>query len=119
MELTLHTEGWFDSCHHLENYEGKCNNNHGHTYKIEVWIKGDSKHLDKAGILWDFGTLKNILEELDHKNLNDIYKVNPTAENMCMSIYNDLKEADKHLYFKVRLYEQIAPKESYCECGEW
>jgi len=119
MELTLHTEGWFDAAHHLKGYEGKCKNVHGHTYKVEVWVKGDSGRLDDVGILWDFGTLKNIINQYDHKNLNDIYDVNSTAENQCMAIYKELKEADLHLKFKVRVYEQLAPKESYCECGDW
>lgn len=119
MELTLHTEGWYDASHHLECYEGKCANKHGHTYKVEVWIKGDTKQLDKAGILWDFGKLKTILNKYDHKDLNDLYAVNSTAENQCMSIYTNLKDNDRELKFKVRVYEQLAPKESYCECGDW
>ena len=118
MKLTLHTEGWFDSAHCLKNYKGKCANVHGHTYKIEVWVCGDSDQLDKAGILWDFGNLKEILNHFDHKNLNDLYKVNSTAENQCMEIFNQLKIMNEHLQFKVRLYEQLLPKESYCECGD-
>jgi queuosine biosynthesis protein QueD len=123
MQLTLHTEGWYDAAHHLENYEGKCANKHGHTYKVEVWIKGDSSHLDKSGILWDFGNLKKIINEYDHKDLNDIYKhCNSTAENQCMMIYNSLislNGTSNVLKFKVRVYEQIAPKKSYCECGDF
>ena len=120
MELTLHTEGWFDASHHLKDYDGKCSQSHGHTYKIEVWVKGDSSELNKAGILWDFGNLKRLLNIFDHKNLNDLYKFeNSTAENQCIVIYNDLKKRNKNLNFKVRLYEQLEPKRSYCECGDF
>ena len=120
MELTLHTEGWFDAAHHLDNYEGKCNQLHGHTYQIEVWVKGNEEQLDKAGILWDFGKLKKIIKEFDHNgDLTIEMGMNSTAEYQCMAIYSTLKEDDPHLEFKVRLYEQIQPKESYCECGDF
>ena len=120
MNLTLHTEGWYDATHHLEHYDGVCKNSHGHTYKAEVWVKGTDKQLDKAGILWDFGKLKNVIKGFDHNgDLTDMMGKNSTAENQCMLIYNTLKEIDKKLNFKVRVYEQLAPKESYCECGDF
>ena len=119
MKLTLHTEGWFDAAHHLQDYEGKCANMHGHTYKVEVWVKGNVDDLDKAGIMWDFGKLKTIIKTFDHKNLDDIYTYNSTAENQCIGIFSTLKVIDNHLQFKVRVYEQLAPKESYAECGDF
>lgn len=122
MELTLHTEGWYDAAHHLNNYDGPCANLHGHTYKVRVWTRGDSSQLDKAGILWDFGNLKSILKEFDHAgDLTDKMKKNSTAENQCIYIYNILKEKTGRCFlkFKVRVYEQIQPKESYCECGDF
>jgi len=118
MKLKLHTEGWFDACHNLNNYEGACANKHGHTYKIEVWVKGLSSQLDKSGILWDFVNLKNITSKMDHKDLNKLY-LNPTAEKMCIGIYNILKSKNKELSFKVRLYEQLEPKKSYVEGGDF
>ena len=119
MELTLHTEGWFDAAHHLEKYEGACSRLHGHTYKVEVWVKGNEEQLNEAGILWDFGNLKQIIKKFDHRSLDDIYKVNSTAENQCIEIYNQLRGMDKDLKFKVRVYEQLAPKRSYCETGDF
>ena len=120
MKLILHTEGWYDAAHHLDNYDGACKNLHGHTYKVEVWVQGDSNDLDKSDILWDFGKLKNIIKEFDHNgDLTVEMGMNSTAENQCMSIYTTLKEDDPHLKFKVRLYEQLAPKKSYCECGDF
>jgi len=122
MELILHTEGWFDAAHHLENYEGKCKNIHGHTYKVEVWIKGDSSQLDKAGILWDFGNLTNKLKDLDHPKegeLNNLLGINPTAENISMILFYGLNKINPNLKYKVRVYEQIQPKECWCECGDF
>jgi len=119
MEITLHTEGWFDASHHLKNYEGKCNNQHGHTYKIEVWTKGAEEQLQDNGILWDFGYLKQIIEKYDHRNLDDLYECNSTAENQALNIYRLLKDDFPRLRFKVRLYEQLSPKESYAEVGDW
>ena len=122
MELTLHTEGWYDAAHHLNDYDGACKNLHGHTYKVEVWVSGDSDDLDEAGILWDFGKLKQITKMFDHPedgDLTDIMGENSTAENQCMYIYNELIHMDDHLQFKVRVYEQLQPKESYCECGDF
>jgi len=120
-KLTLHTEGWYDASHHLNKYVGKCANKHGHTYKVEVWIKGLPEQLNEDGILWDFGKLKLITNRYDHKDLNQIYgdEMNSTAENQAMMIYNLIKMDDRHLDFKVRVYEQLAPKESYCEYGDW
>lgn len=121
MILTLHTEGWFDAAHHLDNYEGACKNIHGHTYKVEVWVQGDDSRLNKAGILWDFGNLKKIIKRWDHPEfgeLNNWFKCNPTAEHMAVIIFKKLKSNHSYLNFKVRIYEQIEPKKSWCECGD-
>lgn len=118
MELTLFTEGYFDAAHFIENHEGQCAFLHGHTWKVCVWVRGDSSMLDDKGILWDFGNLKNILKEFDHKNLNDILPVNPTAENLVLHIYGLLKKGNVNLKYKVRVYESISSKESYCIGGD-
>ena len=62
----------FDSAHHLNEYEGKCKNIHGHTYKLEVTLKGFT---DKNGLVIDFHDLDDMVEEeilsqVDHKYLN-------------------------------------------------
>jgi 6-pyruvoyltetrahydropterin/6-carboxytetrahydropterin synthase len=119
MILTLYTEGYFDSAHYLKNYEGKCANLHGHTWKICVWIKGDDSLRNKIGILWDFSNLKKIIDEFDHKNLNELMDENPTAENLTIFIYKKLKKDYEKLQFKVRIYEKIVEKESYCETGDF
>ncbi len=88
----------FSSAHMLRGYKGKCENLHGHNWKVEVSVY--SKKLDKLGMVIDFKDLKKavygVLEELDHKNLNDLKyfkKVNPTSENIAKYIYDRLQGA--------------------------
>ncbi len=85
-------EFYFDAAHHLPDYKGKCEDVHGHTYKLEVVVKGRA---GKNGMVLDFEKIKrivseNIIEKLDHKDLNKIFK-NPTAENIAQWIFNELK----------------------------
>jgi len=86
----------FSAAHMLRHYKGKCENVHGHNWKVEVSVS--SGKLDKLGMVVDFKELKKstnvILEELDHKNLNDLpyfKKVNPTSENIAKYIYDRVK----------------------------
>ena len=67
MDILLHTEGWYDAAHHLENYNGACSNLHGHTYKVELWVKGEQDKLNEVGILFDFGNLKSLLKNRINK----------------------------------------------------
>lgn len=83
----------FDAAHFLPNYEGKDKHLHGHRWKIDVGIQGTMNK--ETGMVIDFNDLKaivedNIIENCDHKLLNDIM-INPTAENMAMTIYKTLK----------------------------
>lgn len=119
MKLTLYTEDYFDAAHFIEEYDGKCANLHGHTWKICIWVRGDEQDIDARGILWDFGNLKKIVSEFDHKNLNEVLNVNPTAENIVLYAYKKLKKEYPGLDFKVRVYEKIIRKESYCEAGDF
>ena len=95
-EITI--EGRFSSAHQLRDYEGKCENLHGHNWIVKVSIRGNN--LDDKGMLIDFKVLKKILnkilEELDHKFLNEILpfdKLNPTAENIANYIYFKVEES--------------------------
>lgn len=79
----------FDSAHRLDDYIGKCANLHGHTYKLEVTIKGRTDH---RGIVVDFGDIKKIVNEqiigvYDHRFLNDLMEFNTTAENMVFHFF--------------------------------
>lgn len=65
-KLILDSTVEIDSAHYLQDYEGKCKNLHGHRWKIQVLIEGSPNDLDKAGMLIDFGTVKDILNRYDH-----------------------------------------------------
>jgi len=111
---------YFSSAHNLRNYNGNCENLHGHNWKVEAILQGDK--LDSVGMLVDFKilkkTLKNILDELDHKYLNDVdyFKdVNPTSENMAQYVYNRLKENFGELVYKVVVWESENAAAEYFE----
>ena len=100
----------FDSCHQLLGYKGACERLHGHTYKLQVTVKGTP---DYRGMVLDFKELKSIcklhiVEHLDHYNLNDKLPYNTTAENMVVHFYDIIK---RHLedtnieVVSVRLWE--------------
>ncbi|KGG81487.1 6-pyruvoyl tetrahydropterin synthase [Caloranaerobacter azorensis H53214] len=87
----------FDSAHKLEDYDGECRFLHGHTYKLEITIRGE---VDNRGIVIDFNELKEIVKEkvinvLDHKYLNEIFDFNPTCENILFWIFNEIDNAIK------------------------
>lgn len=86
----------FAAAHFLQDYHGKCENLHGHNYKVYVHVQG--KNLDEGGMLLDFSTLKKALKtvtgKIDHTNLNDFeyFNQNPSAERIAMFIYENLIE---------------------------
>jgi 6-pyruvoyltetrahydropterin/6-carboxytetrahydropterin synthase len=94
-ELTVRSE--FSSAHFLRDYDGKCRNLHGHTYKVAVTVKGEK--LNDIGVMADFVELKKhletVLKPLDHACLNDLAhfkKTNPTAENIAKYIFDEYKK---------------------------
>lgn len=94
----------FAASHFLTKYHGKCENLHGHNYKLIVTIKGP---LQDDGMVRDFKLIKKIVEEkiitpLDHTHLNDRFE-NPSAENVALWIWDQLK--DDLPLAKIRLYE--------------
>jgi len=83
----------FAAAHNLREYHGKCEDLHGHNYKVRVILEG--KELDSTGLLYDFVHLKqairNVIGSLDHKYLNELApfdKLNPSAENIARHIYD-------------------------------
>ena len=87
----------FAAGHYLRNYKGKCENPHGHNYRVRVTLQG--KELDKAGLLLDFKDLKSVMKNtvdyLDHKMINDIEPfttVNPSAENLAKYFYDQTNQ---------------------------
>ena len=84
----------FSAGHALRGYKGKCENLHGHNYKVRVTLEGPT--LDSVGLLYDFVYLKQIMhgviQALDHKFLNDLepFRVeNPSAENIAKYFYDE------------------------------
>jgi 6-pyruvoyltetrahydropterin/6-carboxytetrahydropterin synthase len=83
----------FAAAHNLRNYHGKCEDLHGHNYKVRVVLAG--KELDDTGLLYDFVHLKRVIQEviasLDHKYLNELAPfdtLNPSAENIARYIFD-------------------------------
>lgn len=84
----------FAAAHNLRNYRGKCENLHGHNYKVRVTLAG--VELDATGLLYDFVHLKqviqNVIGSLDHQYLNELKPfdvLNPSAENIARYIYDE------------------------------
>ncbi|MBO5810443.1 MAG: 6-carboxytetrahydropterin synthase [Bacteroidales bacterium] len=62
-------------------YQSKCENLHGHNWIIEIYCKSETLNLD--GMVIDFSEIKKLIHDaLDHKNLNEVFVFNPTAENI-------------------------------------
>ncbi len=87
----LNVEAQFAAAHQLRAYRGKCEQLHGHNWRVRLGVAGD--RLDAIGLLVDFGDLKawlnEVLERLDHVMLNEIEpfdKINPTSENLACYI---------------------------------
>ena len=88
-------EQGFASAHALRNYKGRCENVHGHNWKVRVVIEGET--LDQTGMLVDFLDVKSllgeILDRIDHQFLNEIPPfdvVNPSAENIAEYFYQQM-----------------------------
>jgi len=90
----VRVEADFSAAHFLRDYNGKCENLHGHNYKVYAHVRGEK--LNEGGMLLDFtfikGALRSVCKELDHTNLNDleIFDQNPSAERIAMYIYNKI-----------------------------
>jgi 6-pyruvoyltetrahydropterin/6-carboxytetrahydropterin synthase len=90
----IYVEGSFSAGHALRGYKGKCENVHGHNYKVRLTLEGPA--LDETGLLSDFAGLKKSMREtmalLDHKFLNDqapFDQCNPSAENLAKYFYDE------------------------------
>lgn len=97
----------FEAAHHLPKHDGLCRNPHGHGYKLAISITG--KIDPHQGMVMDFSDFKkivekNIIKELDHKDLNKICVFDPTAENLANWIWDKLKSLGLNVS-KVELWE--------------
>lgn len=116
----------FEACHRLVNYKGPCENYHGHSYKMEVTVKGVPNN---QGLVLDFKVLKHIVNEtiidkVDHRDLNEVmplfagFEGNTTCENMIISFWKaigralDVNFLNNIKLYRIRLWET---EDSYAE----
>ena len=110
----------------MRGYQGKCENPHGHNYKVRVTLAGDT--LNNIGLLVDFKELKSVMnqaiDQLDHQYLNDIEpfrEENPSAENIARHLYRSIKarlilEAGGSIQIKkVKVWETASSAATYFE----
>ena len=125
MKIAVYRKEHFNAAHRLHNSDwsdeqnravfGKCNNPnfHGHNYELIVKLLGPID--PQTGYVFDMKILsdlikENVLDKFDHKNLNldtdEFKKLNPTAENIAVVIWNILrKKIDNRYELTIRLYE--------------
>jgi 6-pyruvoyltetrahydropterin/6-carboxytetrahydropterin synthase len=122
----------FAAAHFLKDYNGKCENLHGHNYKVYAHVRGSV--LNEGGMLMDFSKLKTALrdvcKQLDHTNLNDlaVFDNNPSAERIAMYIYDGIVSLLKNegidlsyipgkqeaVLFAVDVFETETSRARYC-----
>jgi 6-pyruvoyltetrahydropterin/6-carboxytetrahydropterin synthase len=89
-------EETFAAGHALRGYRGKCENVHGHNYKVRVTLRGPA--LGTIGLLFDFKDLKDAIHatirRLDHQFLNEVPPfdaINPSAENLAKYFFDQTR----------------------------
>jgi len=107
LEVLITKQFTFNSAHYLPDHPGHCRNLHGHTYRLELTVKGPVD--GKTGMVMDFEDLKrivqkNVVNRLDHCLLNDVLPSVPTAENIALWICRSL-QAELPAIYKVKLWE--------------
>lgn len=121
----VRVEDNFAAAHFLRDYHGKCENLHGHNYKVFVYLKGET--LNEGGMLYDFTFLKKdlkaVLSLLDHTNLNDlqengtfVFDQNPSAERIAKYIFDKLNNASSDLaklLYRVDVFETENNRATY------
>lgn len=92
----LSVQKTFAAGHALREYKGKCENVHGHNYRVEIQVAGE--RLGRIGLLVDFTEIKRLLngviDRIDHQFLNELEpfdKVNPSAENLAKYFYDEIE----------------------------
>ena len=115
----IKTQMYFSAAHHLLNYEGECENQHGHNWLVEAYVKGTE--LDKSNILIDYKVLKrhlkSVLDLLDHKEINelpDFNGISPSSETLARYIYQKMKENVPQIS-KISIWETSTSCASYYE----
>jgi 6-pyruvoyltetrahydropterin/6-carboxytetrahydropterin synthase len=112
----------FAAAHRLKMVGEKCENLHGHNWKIEVYVTGE--HLDAGGVLMDFGILKGhvraIMADLDHRFLNELEwfgdRVPPSSEHIARFVAEHLQERLHHPGVRI---SRVAAWESEDACASY
>jgi 6-pyruvoyltetrahydropterin/6-carboxytetrahydropterin synthase len=93
----LMIEAGFAAAHQLHGYQGKCENLHGHNWRVQVAVTAEK--LNDIDIAMDFHDLKRltneVINQLDHSCLNQVFpftEKNPSSENIAKWIYDSLKK---------------------------
>lgn len=93
----LMIETGFSSAHQLRGYQGKCENIHGHNWRVQVYVTAET--LNNIDIAIDFHELKKItndlLSQIDHTCLNNVFpftEINPSSENIARWISESLRK---------------------------
>ena len=94
----ISVESSFSAAHRLKNYQGPCENLHGHNWLVRAIVRCEI--LDASGLGIDFKVLKThlreILNEFDHSDLNavlDKYDINPSSENIARHLFEKLEKS--------------------------
>ena len=110
---------YFSAAHHLLKEEGECENQHGHNWLVEAFVKGDK--LNNSNILIDYKVLKkhlkSVLDTLDHKDINeldDFKGISPSSEMLAKYIYSKMKESIPQIS-KISVWETSTSCASYYE----
>ena len=115
----ISVESHFDAAHALRGYKGKCENLHGHRFKVVARVRASK--LNEIGLAYDFKELKAklnaVLDRFDHTNLNEVAPfdgINPSSENIAATIYSELSPGVKGVSL-----EAVEVWESPESCAEY
>ena len=113
----LKVQMYFSAAHHLLNYNGKCENMHGHNWLVEAFVSGTE--LEKSNILVDYkvikSNLKEVLDYLDHKDINELPEfkgISPSSEVLAKFIYEKMKE-------RIPLMSKVSVWETSTSCANY
>jgi 6-pyruvoyltetrahydropterin/6-carboxytetrahydropterin synthase len=119
----LMVESKFAAAHQLRGYKGKCENLHGHNWRVTVAVTAE--RLNEQGLAIDFNDLKkalrDVLDQLEHTFLNEIFpftQINPSSENLAKWIYDTLAKKlndDNVEVASVTVWESDSASASYFE----
>jgi len=117
------SEASFSAAHRLINYDGPCEEFHGHNWKVKAYVRCST--LNHIGLGIDFRDLKKalhqVLDRLDHKDLNAVFGdtiKNPSSELIAQYIYTELVSllnSDSVHIHRVEVYETPGNCAAYFE----